>query len=376
MIRVQGEAAVLAAKFGLAFSISLFAVATSRASTTGVTRINKNHGNTSQTSLVFHKRTKLSESPTAQSVSLLASHREPIANVLEILKYDRRCGCPRLSHDSFADAVVLIATEVCFPPAKFRQKTTTAFSSKLLDTGSPFCVVLPNAFNICSGEHLPCRISGNVDNAKINADRVPNFDGIAIRYVNCAEQIEFLVAINKIGLSFYPSLHGSLVLATDERYPVPTSQTPDTDFGQALEAQDSLVIANGRPWLENRADGFVTLEAFDSLGNCSDSHLGRQRKLIANSPVGEPMDDYLPVDASSKSLLGSECGGSVESLHSSQDVSFLVFVRQQLQLQNELHILSVSGIDPACKVSRPKHNIGGDPFLCQLKAGSFLDRNL
>src|SRR5262252_1744658 len=72
-------------EFALALAIGLLAVPAERASSTGVPRVDIDHGNTRQFGLVVDKTAELEERPSREPIALLAAPSgNPLAYALEV----------------------------------------------------------------------------------------------------------------------------------------------------------------------------------------------------------------------------------------------------------------------------------------------------
>ena len=148
------------------------------------------------------------------------------------------------------------------------------------------------------------------------------------------------------------SLQDTLVIAANERHPVPSRQPPEAYFGQAFETQHPLIVSDRPIRSEDGASLPVPPERLDRLGDSTNRHLCRQPELIPNRAIGKPMDGDLPEDPGSETLFSGIGCRFVEDANRRQKVGLLVGIGDQLELQGEFHADNVSESCPALNVSR------------------------
>ncbi len=315
LIGVRGEIAVLAQKLSLALTVGLRAVAALRTGSAGVARVNEDHANAGQMRLVRHERLKLMKSPAGMLRPLLTINRDALPNALEIFKNDYGSGAFGFSNEFLADPVILVSTKVTLVSPDLTQSAPGRLGADVVQSGPPLDVALPDLFHLLPGENLAGGIGSQIHDTKVYPQGVIDFDWRRFGHVYGAKQKQFLVSVDKIGLPFDSTLQCLLVGPTDEGHTMPSGESPEAHFGQALEAQNALVIGYGPVWLERGALRLVAAEALNGFGDGPNCHLRRQAEAVPDRTVAKSVDTHLAKDTGVKANLGGKGGRFIESFH-------------------------------------------------------------
>jgi len=336
-------------KLSLVLAIGLLAMAALRTGPAGIARVDQHDRHSHELSLVLQERTQLVERPAGMPVSLGLLDRDPIPDALEVLKGDRGAGCLSFGDDLLADAVVLVATKIGLSLADLGKSASGALGADAVESGPSPGVVPSHALHLLPGERLAAGVGGQIDDPQVHAEHVGRLDRSVLGNVDRAEQVELALSINEIGLPLDAALPVLLVSTADEWDQQSTGERPHAYRGQALEAQDALVVADGRSRLEDRTLRLVPLEAFDRLGDRPHRELTGESELLADLMIGQLVDRDLTIDPGLESDLGCERRGLVEPLHRGQKIGLLIRCGQQSQLERELHASSVAISVPIVK---------------------------
>ena len=134
-------------KMGLGFTVSLVNMSAGRALARGIARVNILDRNALQLRLVFNKRLKLKERPTAVFRSVGFPNRGPFADVLEMLKFDSAPGVFGFLNELFGNNVVLISPESRFVAPDALQVATGGTRSTGLQVFPQGMVATPGIFD-------------------------------------------------------------------------------------------------------------------------------------------------------------------------------------------------------------------------------------
>ena len=338
LVRIRNMPTGDTLKTGLGFAISFVDMSARRALARGVTRINILDNNAFPLRFVFNKRLKLEERPTAVFGSIGFPNRRPFTDLLEILKLDSAPGVFGFLDELFRNNVVLISPESRFVAPDTLQVATGRPRPTGLQGFSEFVVTAAGIFNRFAGERFAVRITGDLNNAKVNPDKSVRVHRRSGRSFNHQQQIEHPVNQNQIGLSM-PTAHlKALVIAHLHRNGQPTLQGQDTGRFQALEAQNPLIVNNRSGRLEKALFRFVALVGFNDLGNGANRQLCRQTKLLPNGVIHLFLQNKLGRALFPKGYFGNEVTRLVKSPHRLPQGSVLDVIREQLDLQYGFHI--------------------------------------
>jgi len=227
-----------------------------------------------------------------------------------------------------------------------------------LRTG-PAGVALPDLVDLLSGELLTAGVGGEIDDSQVDAEHVGRLDRSILGHLDRAEQVELALPVDEIGLPLAAALPVLLVGTADEWDQQPAGERPHAYGGQSLEAQDAMVIADGRSRLEDGAPRLVPLEAFHGLGDRPHRELSRNPEPLADLVIGPLVDHHLAEDSGLETDLGGKRRSFVEPLYRGQEVRLLMWCGQQLQLERELHAFGIAISDPMVKgdAAPPGHHL-------------------
>lgn len=353
-------------KLVLASTVLFGAVTALSAGTAGIARIDSHEEHSGQPGLVLKEKAQLRESPGMQNCALLPQGRDPSANAVEVFNGNAAFGAFSFGNDLLANAVVDVRGEAPLFSGQLLQPPLRRTGLFLLKFRPQPAVTMAHRLDLRTGVALTIRIAGNISDTKIDTEKVCWLNGGAVRQVHRAIEIQPAFAVDQIGLTFDPVKSLLLVFAIDQRDDHSLfRQRPQADAVQSLEAHNAFVVSDGAVFPEHRTFRFVPREAFNSFTYRPDGHLCRQAVAAANFRVGQLVDRRLAEDFSFKSTLSREGSGFIDSLHSGKQPLALFGVRQNLQLERELHYYGVY------------HSLEREGAIpLPAKAGSLLAQNL
>lgn len=337
-IRVRNMSTGNTLKTGLGFTVGFFSMPASRALARGIAWINILDRNAIQRRLVFDKRLKLKERPTAVFRSVGFPNRRPFADMLEILKRNSASGVFGFLDKLFRNNVVLISPEPSFVAPDSVQVATGRPRPAGLQVFPQGMVTTPGIFYGFTRERFTVRIAGNLDDPQVNANKSLGVYRRRSRGFDDHQQIEHAVHPHQIGLPMpAPKLH-LLVIAHLHSDGQPTLQGQDTGRFQSLKTQNALIVNNRPGWLEKTLFRFVALVGFHDLGNGANRQLRRQPKLLPNVLINEFLQNKLGGALLTKRHFGDEVTRRVKHAHRIFQRRVLGFIREQFDLQYGFHI--------------------------------------
>lgn len=338
LIRIRNMSTGDTSKTGLGFAIGFVAMSARRALARGIAGINRLDHHAFPLRFVFDKRLKLKERPTAVFSSVGFPYRRPFADLLEILKRNAAPGVFGFLDELFGNNVVLIPPESRFVAPDTLQVATRRARPAGLQVFPQGMVTTPGIFNRFTRERFAVRITGDLHDAKVNADKPFRVNRRSGGHFDHQQQIKHPVHQHQIRLSM-PTAHlKALVLAHLHRDGQPTLQGQDTGRFQALEAQNPLVVNHGPGRLEKAWFRLVALVGVNHFGNRPNGQLGRQPKLVPNKVIHPLLQNKLGRALFPEGDFGDEVTRRVKNPHRLPQGSVLGVVREQLDLQYGFHI--------------------------------------
>jgi hypothetical protein len=347
-IGMRAMPACTALEFALALAVGFLAMPAVGASPTGVPGVNNDHGDASQLSLVLDKTAELKERPTRKPIALVAAPSgNPVANTLEVFKSDPASGALGGCDDPLGNTVVLVTAKpgfLCFGPLQGPADVLRSLappplgSCCLAKRRSPFPVVSPGGVNLLSGELFVAFRGGDIDHPEIHADKVRGRDRCTVGDVDCDEQEPLtVVSEHEIGLPFGVGKPLGLVLANNERHEHSAGERQEAYTVDALEAHRPLVVDDRGVLTDLDFSGLIPLVGITYAFDRMLCHLAREPEPRANLMVGELADVELVRFLAGEALAGDPVARIIESLDCASERLCLFSIRQQLNLDGELH---------------------------------------
>jgi hypothetical protein len=364
-IGVRLVTASTAPKLGLSGAVLLLAVSTTATCAAGIAGIDSRHNNTGPLGFIFQKQPQLRECPRMQNCPLLAPGLDPFADALQIFDGNPTSGAFSFGNDLLTDIVVHPCGE---PSLLSRENPQTASGGAglfLLKIPAQSPMAVPNGFDVRSGMALAIGIASDVRHTQVHAQKVGWLNSGTGGEIYGAVQVEFSLAIHQIGLPFDSVESLLLILAVHQRDDNPAfRQRPQAYAVESLEAEDTLVVRDCPMRLEYRTEFFIATEAFHGFTDGADGHLRGQCEAGPDFRIRPFMYRRLAENTGFESTPSCECRSLVHALHSFQQPLALFCVREQLQLEGELHVV---GVYHSATNAAPAANRGGNLFLCHLK---------
>jgi hypothetical protein len=338
-IRVVGMQAHRAPEGRLVGSVLFRDVAALRAFPRGIVRIDKNQRHSVHCRFVSDKQPQLRKSPTMENCSLLAPNCNPVANTTQLFELDSAICAFSVSNNLFTDYVICVTGKPLLLARQFLQSALGRSRLLLLKLGPQPTMPVTNRLDFGTAISFAVGGRGNIGYSEIHPQELRRSQGHITRKVYRAEQIKLPVSVNQIGLPFDPIKALPLIFAVNQgNYHALLGQSPQANPVDTLKSHNALVIGDRAVRLEDRANRLIPRKTLDRFADGANSHLCRQPKPGANFGVSKLVNRGLAENTSIESLASGECGRFVDPLHRFEQSLTLCRVRQQLQLERQLHV--------------------------------------
>ena len=322
----------------LGLTIGLFGVPADRALPATVARINRDQQHSGKRRLVGQEKAQLRESPRMQNSTLRKPGLNSVSDVCQFFNYQSAACAFSFRNDLLGNYVVGMAGEALFLAGQFLQAARCRSGLDSLELSPHPAMAETDRLQFRTGVPLAVRISGDITDAKVNAQEVGRIDRSRVGEIDSAVQIELPLAVDQIGLPLDPIKALLLVLAINQRDDHATfGQRPQADFIKALEAEDSLIVSNGSVGLERWAYLLTSVEALDGLADGAHGHLSGESEPISNLTVCQFVNRRLGKYTGIEPTPRRKGCGFIHALHCRQQPSRLFRIGQQPQLERQLH---------------------------------------
>ena len=339
VVCIRRMAATQTDKFRLAFAISLLAMPAFGASAGRISRIDGDHRNTVQATLVLDKLPELSESPTTHLCSL--AFAEPCSGSYpsQFLDCNTSSSVFGVDNERLADNVICVTAE----PLLFIAEPSHGSPSVLagvplrgphLSPERPASIEVfdPNLLNMFTGNELAVAGGNQLRDSHVNAQKRIDFDWRVFGKVNTAKQVELVAAKDQVALTFNPVESRLLVLAEHDGDYLSSRERQKADPIHALEAHQPFVVGHRAEWLEGRASGLVSLKTVHGFCDGADGHLAGQAKFTAKIEVAKSVNRRLTESLGRETHGGGASRGRIEGRHGSEKLFSLCGVWQDRDL--------------------------------------------
>ncbi len=356
----SGEPARYAGEKGLRRTVTLIDTTAYRTGVRGVSWVNQFHDHTGEACLVLDKAPELVESPGVLLPPLALANRDPVPDTFEVFKGNAAAGVFGLCNEPLADYVVGIGSKAILFARALLEKSPGCLRAIGLELCAQFGMALSKAVHLATGVGFAVRISGDIDDAKVNTQKAFRVIRMRLRGINNHSQVEGLVSEDKVGLP-YDAVDPGLLISTDaHRNQLPAIKGEDRYPVCSLPGEDPLVVDHGAMGIESLDSGLVPAVDFNDFTHHTYSHLGRKAVVVTKVVVGKTVELYLTGGISLKSKVGDVVTGLIESLHRLEQGLVLLWARSKFHHQCLFH---ASIIDYGYQYIK-----GGEPaFLCRLK---------
>ena len=337
----------------LSGSVASGDVSTLRAGLTGVGRLNQHDGCANQLSLVGDKVSQLAEGPRVVEQTLCPANG-CLSDTLEVFKGNGLRVPLGFLYNLLGNRVVERFGKVLLFARAILQVALRAWSTTALKALAQASVTFADLGQRLAAVNLPLRVSGDIDDAKINAKSPGCGPDGWLFHVDRDKEKPLALEIDKVSLA-------KLEL---QQFPLSLSAR-EGDFLASLQGgqgRHALVSKQTEvPGVKgNRAKGLkqallvpFNLVGVSDLGNHADGKLGRKPKLGANIGVDQLVQLELAKHLSIPGNLGNIVSRLVGGCQRLLEGLSLLLVWPQLKLYTQTHISSIEQREVQVKGLRP-----------------------
>lgn len=181
-----------------------------------ITRVNRHHRYSSQLRLVFDESTKLAEAPIVQSLPLLLAGLSPLADVRQVFQRNAEAGAFSSGNDCLRYAVVLMLLKPPLFAAHLAKTALCCFGADALQDGAPFGVAFAVLLDPRAGILVALAVSGDIDDAEINAKHAVRREQSRIIKVTHGAEIPLAAHEHQVGFALSVCDQSTLMVTADE----------------------------------------------------------------------------------------------------------------------------------------------------------------
>ena len=374
VVSVASESTRLTYKFISGLSVCFGNMATSRTSLAGIGRVNSNHGDAAQLSLVLDIGAELCELPIMQVSTLAATGLNTFTKVLEVFKGDRRTIALRRLDNALGYAMIPVFLKLCLFPANLLQLAFSrirSFLLKILSTVVKYLDILLNTFTTVI---VPSRVGSEIHDTEVNTKDIRSLDNIGFINIADAGDIPLTFYEHQVNFTLAERQHLPLVVAEFSSNLLSASHSPDGYYVVATESKNAVIIRLRRMVTKFMATGFVNFVCIGNFGNTAYRNLSRKLELCSDIVVSKLVKIVLPEYLCRPAGLRQIVTGSITGLKRCQQQLVLFCRRAEFYVHYQLHISSIeyllTFVNHFININRRAR------FLPRLKIVGFLARKI
>jgi hypothetical protein len=294
-------------------SIALVNTTAFRTSPGSIAGINKDHPNSSETSLVLDKMPELGKTPRVQRSPLRLSSRDLRSYPLEVFEGNSALRALSLANEALGDHVVDMPGHPPFLVFALLEKFTSCLRLPGLEPLSDASVAVSQAFEMSARVLFSLGISSDVDYTKIDSEPVFGRTRQWLLHVNGSMQIPLIVSIDQIAFAMAKLEHPPCSLIADERNALSSNHRPNGDCFVEIP-ENTVVVGDGAKRFESTPSFLIRLVGTRNLGDSTNYHLSREIEATLHFVIDQLMKLILPKTLAPPSHLAVGVGGLVSPL--------------------------------------------------------------
>jgi hypothetical protein len=342
-------------------TVSFIDMAALRAGTRGIARVNQFDQHPRQFGFVFDKGAQLKECPRGMLPPLATPNRYPVPDTAQILERDTATGVFSLCDNPLRDAVIFVRGEALFLLGALSEKTLARLRSLGLKFSTEFGMAFPEPVYSSPGIGLTLGVSGDVDDAEVNAQELANVSRWWFLNLTGLEKIEHSIPQYKVSFADKVRQEFCLPFSNGKRDAETAVKRPDrNDAVCQFPREDTFIVADAAMPSKKARSCFVHLIGIGHFSQHAHHYLGRQFKAAAQVVIEKMVEIVLPKGFGFPRLLTDMVCGIIYRLKSTEKRAVLGLIGKEFNLCNQLH---------ACIITQSSRieKKGGSGFLCQLK---------
>ena len=308
----------------------------------GVPRINEDHWDACQLSLVSNIALKLIERPVSVLASLLASNRS-LTDSAQIFKSDSPLSVLRFLNKTLADRVVGITLKPGLLAGDFLEFMFCRFGLLLLKVLTAMLEFAAVIIDYLAGELLTVAINCQIDYSKITTENVVNVLRFWRLNVTGGKQVEIAFDKSEIAFSTLALKHLFLSCPANKRDALATFDRPDRDLIQVnVPLKNTTIESNRSGRFKSPSHFSVDLIAVNNLGDAADNNLSGEVELFTNVVVNQFVQRYTGKSFMLPCLFGNIVASSISRLKRLFESRELFRCWLKLDLCGEFHTRIIS----------------------------------
>jgi len=347
-------------KLGLGFPVALINMPALSASTAGIARVNNRNRNSGLLGFVLDKGAKLTEAPIVQSVPLLFSGLNRLANMRQIFQRNRQTGAFGSRNDCLADTVILVLLKPFLLAAHLAETLLCSPRAYALQCRPTFGIVPALGFYLRAGVLVAHAVGGDVDHPQINPKHSARSQQLGVVEVAYASQIPLAAHKHQIDFALAVLQQFALVVAASIGDFLAPGHKPDRDNIIGAKSQDAVIVRLGGMLAKSALCILVNLVAVGYLGYAAYRYLSRNLELCAEVMVAKFVEIELPEHFGIPRLFGKPVTSLVASLKRRAEQDFLLFCRLQFDVGYKFHLSSIETVIYCCQA------VKSSPSACPL----------
>ncbi len=335
MIGQASEAAPNTGELALIRTIPLINVTAGRTSARCVTGVYEDYRHTNALGLICHEGAQLKEGPTMQPCSLTAASRYPVTNARQIFESNAATGVLRRLHKLLGYAVIRISDKASFLAGQLFETAMTGLRTFALQLRAQATMTKTHVLNCFTLMHCSIRISGNIDEAQVNAEKVTRFNLWQFLNVATLMQIEFTIAVDQIAFAAQALQKLTLWFATDEGHFLTSGYRPDRNSRRSeLIGHQMSIERKSTINLEYALRLVIQLVGVGNFPKDTYCYICAKIKLLTHRTIVHLLQGKLSEGAHLPSLFADIITGDVRNFYRAQERGTLFGTGIKLYLSN------------------------------------------
>lgn len=310
-----------------------------------ITRVYRHDQNPGAFRFVDNLLTQVIEAPRVMLSPVSLSNRYPVPDTLQIFQGNTSTGVFGLFNNPLADDVVNVICHSAFFAAALFEQPFSRFSTLALQFLSQLGVTAAKVIQMVAGVGVAIRISGNILNTQVNADKFININWLRCFNFARAKQVKSTVNISQVRLAALILQQFKLSLAGGKRNTLTALGGPDRNLLLInVPAQDSGVIGDSAVLLKKALGFLIQLVGVSNLRDAADYHLSSKAKVAFHIIITHFMKPKLVKYTIAPRPLAYTITGRVSRFQCFEQRLVLLLIRLQLHFSRKFHRIIVAQV--------------------------------
>lgn len=321
----------------MARAIGFGSMATVVALLTGMSRINEDHGHTSECSLVRNILPQLKEPPICVSWPLWASGLNPLPYACQVFQSNGCSGALRRVHETLGNTVIGILLKPGLSTFELVQFAACGSGPMLLQFVTSLRKTLAFLFHLRATVDCAIGVHRQIDDPEINTQDALNSHLVRFKDIAHDRNVEHAFDVHQIDFALAKGQQGTLPLATLIRDGQPARHSPDREVGIRAEAKNPVIIGLGRIAFKAPSGCAIQFIGISNFGNTAYRHLRCQAKLCPTALVGQFVQGKLAKGLRVPRLARQPIACTIRRLERLKERCVLGFGRSEFEIGHQFH---------------------------------------